>query len=60
VLILNGVIAGTWKRTATRTHVLVEVSAFRELDKTEHALIQSAAQRYAAYLQLAGEVRIAA
>jgi hypothetical protein len=52
VLVLNGRIAGTWKRVLDKARVEVLVRPFSELRKAEKESIAAAASGYAAFLQL--------
>ena len=47
VLVVDGRIAGTWKRTFDRDAVRVVVSAFRRLDRAERRGVEEAAARFA-------------
>jgi hypothetical protein len=52
ILILNGRLAGTWKRTLKKDAVVVELDFFRPLTKAEKRAVAAAADRYGAYLEL--------
>jgi hypothetical protein len=57
-LVLDGQVAGTWKRTVKRRTVAVTVMPFRPLKKAGKAALQEAADRYGEYLTLPAEVII--
>lgn len=50
VLILDGVIAGTWKRVLKKGKVEVTTSLFRRLRKAEHEALKTAVAGYGAFL----------
>jgi hypothetical protein len=50
VVILDGQVAGTWKRTLKRTAVNLSITAFRPLSKAETLAVAAAAQRYGKFL----------
>ena len=52
VLVLDGIIAGTWKRVLARAMVELAVSPFQALRKAEKEAIRAAAAGYAAFLGL--------
>ncbi len=52
VIVLNGQVVGTWKRTLTKDTVLVSLSPFTPLNTTERHSIAEAADRYGAFLGL--------
>ena len=49
-LIVDGKIAGTWKRTNDKKSVTIEVQLFRSLTDVERVAVAKAADRYAAFL----------
>ncbi|HWQ83562.1 MAG TPA: winged helix DNA-binding domain-containing protein [Anaerolineales bacterium] len=51
IVVLDGQIVGTWKRTLTRAGVTVHIDLFAQLSKRDLYAI-TAAQRYGAFLQL--------
>jgi hypothetical protein len=59
VLILDGIIAGTWKRLLARAGVELTVSPFHTLRKTEKEAIRAAASAYGQYLGLPVALRFA-
>jgi len=52
VVVLNGQIVGTWKRTFSKRTVAIETEFFRQLTKAENAAVASAAERYGDFLGL--------
>jgi hypothetical protein len=50
VLIVNGRIAGTWKREVAKATVHVAVAPFRALGDEEHGAVVQAAERYARFV----------
>jgi hypothetical protein len=49
-IVINGRIAGTWKRTLDKDGVAITLAPFRSLDPAEHAAIAAAARRYGRFL----------
>jgi len=49
VLIIDGVIAGTWTKTVRRKNTTVTINAFKPLSTTERTAVQVASQCYANY-----------
>jgi len=52
ILILDGRVAGTWKRRFVKGAVDVQFSLFRRLKTTERRAVTAAVERYGAYLQM--------
>ena len=59
VLVLDGRIAGTWKRVISKARVEILAKPFRRLLKAEKEAIEAAASGYAAFLQLPMSLRLA-
>jgi hypothetical protein len=59
VLVLDGRIAGTWKRVIGKAQVEILARPFRKLQNPEAEAIEQAASRYAAFLQLPMSLRLA-
>jgi hypothetical protein len=55
-IILDGKIAGTWKRTLTKARVTVEVKPFTPIKAPQARAIAAAAERYGAFLGLQTQV----
>jgi len=55
-IVLDGKIAGTWKRSLTKERVLVEVKPFAPIKTTQARKIAAAAERYGAFLGLEAHV----
>ncbi len=55
-LILQGRVAGTWKRTLNKKTVVIAVSSFNPLKKAEKQAVAAAADRYGQFLGLPVEV----
>jgi hypothetical protein len=51
VIVVNGQVAGIWKRTVVKDRVLVECSVFKPLTKQQRALAETEVQRYGRFLQ---------
>lgn len=51
-IILDGRVAGTWKRTRRNDSVLVELRLFAPLNGRQHAALENAAKHYGAFLGL--------
>jgi hypothetical protein len=51
IIVLDGQIVGTWKRTLGRDAVVVETNLFRQLTESENEAVALAAQRYADFLE---------
>ncbi len=56
ILVVDGLVAGGWRRTLTRTEVVVQVSPARRLDNGQTASLHRAAARYGKHLGLAAAV----
>jgi hypothetical protein len=52
VIVINGQVAGTWKRTINKTAVTVESSPFFTLSKPEKQAVESAAEQYGIFLDM--------
>ncbi len=52
VLILDGQVVGTWKRTLTKDTVFIVLNPFISLDSSETQAVAVAAERYAAFVGL--------
>jgi hypothetical protein len=59
VVLVDGRVAGTWKRTVQKATVNVAVTPFRSLTDDESAAVVAAAQRYGRFLELRAEVSMA-
>ena len=46
VIVLNGKVAGTWKRAMKKDSVEIRLSPFRELDNDEQEAVESEVERY--------------
>jgi hypothetical protein len=53
IIVLNGQIVGTWKRTLQKNALVIKTNRFRQLTKTENRAQNLAAQRYGEFLELA-------
>jgi len=56
VVIVNGRVAGTWKRSVQQRAVRVAVSAFKGLTGDERTAVAAAARRYGAFMELPVEI----
>jgi len=52
VVVINGRVVGTWKRTLKKSEVVIELAPFRKLTKVESRAIADAAERYGKFLGL--------
>jgi hypothetical protein len=52
VIVIDGQIVGSWRRTLDNGTVTIELNPFRPLTKTEQRAIAAAAQRYGEFLDL--------
>jgi winged helix DNA-binding protein len=52
VIIINGEVSGTWKRTLKKNEVVIELAPFNVLKKNQNQAVLAAAQRYGDFLQL--------
>lgn len=59
VVLIDGRVAGTWKRTVQKTAVQVAVTPFRSLTEDESAAVVATARRYGRFLELPAEVGMA-
>jgi hypothetical protein len=55
IIILDGQVAGGWKRTLEKNKVIVELTPITKLTQPEKQAVTAAAERYARYLGLAAE-----
>ena len=55
-LVIDGQVAGTWRRVQKRAHVVVEVTPFAELPARRWREVESAAAGYGAFLGTEAEV----
>jgi DNA glycosylase AlkZ-like len=51
VVVVDGQIVGTWRRTLNKETVVVEISSFTQLTKAEQRSVVAAAQRYSEFLE---------
>lgn len=56
VIVLDGRVIGTWKRTLTKDTVFVVLNPFAALNETEMHAVTTAAERYGAFLGLSVDV----
>ena len=56
VIVINGQVIGTWKRIIKKGEVVIELTPFRVLTKTENSAIADAAERYGNFLGLSVHV----
>ena len=52
ILVIDGSVMGTWKRTMKKNAVSIEVAPFRELKKSEARAVHEAGERYGKFLGL--------
>ena len=50
-ILINGQVAGTWKRTLEKDRVVVEIKPLRKFSTKEKDSIQEEATRYAAFVR---------
>jgi hypothetical protein len=55
-IVLDGKIAGTWKRSLTKERVVVDVKPFAPINTTQARNIAGAAERYGTFLGLEAKV----
>jgi hypothetical protein len=53
IIVLDGRIAGTWRRIIRKSSVSVEINPVVPFDRDDRRAVQEAAERYAAFLGLA-------
>jgi hypothetical protein len=58
IVVLDGVVAGTWRRTLGPRAVEIEVAPWRRLARDEADAVEQAAARYAAFLERPADVRV--
>ena len=56
VVVINGRVVGTWKRTLKKSEVVIELAPFRKLTKVESRAIADAAERYGKFLGLSASL----
>jgi hypothetical protein len=59
MIVIDGQVRGTWKRTLKKEAVLVDVVPFAPLDAAEARAIEDAAGRYGRFVELAATLQIA-
>jgi hypothetical protein len=52
IVVLDGQVLGTWRRTLRRTEVAIELNLFRHLSAAEERAVAASAERYGAFLGL--------
>ncbi len=52
VIVIDGMIVGTWKRAIKKNIVEITLNPFREFSSTEHTALEIAAKRYGAFVEL--------
>jgi hypothetical protein len=57
IIVVDGVVVGTWKRTIGPRAVEIAVSPWRRWTNSEAAAVEQAAERYAAFVDLPAELR---
>jgi hypothetical protein len=55
-LVLDGRVIGSWRRTTTAKKVTIELAPWKKLAAKDHAAVEEAAARYAAFLGLEARV----
>jgi hypothetical protein len=58
IVVLDGAVAGTWKRTLGPRAVEIEVAPWRRLARDEADAVELAAARYAAFLERPADLRV--
>ena len=58
IIVIDGRIAGTWRRTLKKGAVVIETNLFRPLTEDERHAVALAADRYAAFLGLPAQVDV--
>ncbi len=51
-IVIDGRVAGIWKRTIKKNEVIIELSPFKPLKKAEDQAVRAAAQQYGQFLEL--------
>ena len=57
IIIINGQVAGIWKRTIIKDKVVMETELFHQPDKTTIGMIEKAALRYGCFLEMETEIK---
>jgi len=52
ILVIDGRVAGTWRRTLKKSEVVIQINTFAPLSKAESRAVAEAADRYGAFLGL--------
>ena len=55
-ILLNGKVAGVWKRRKKGRKITISLEPFRRLDKREYRLVENAVERYGGYCNTVVEV----
>ncbi len=57
LMVINGNVVGTWKRTIKKNRMEIRLSPFRKLEKSEIELIHKAAEKYSSFFGMGADVR---
>lgn len=52
LVIINGKVEGTWKRTITKNEVLIQITSFKKFNQLQKAGIAKAAKEYGRFLEM--------
>ena len=52
IIVLNGQLVGTWKRTIRKDAILIETNLLTKLSEAENQAVALAARQYGAFLEL--------
>ncbi len=52
VIVIDGRVVGTWRRTVAKTSLVIELNSFRVLSEEERAAVEVAGQKYSEFLAL--------
>jgi DNA glycosylase AlkZ-like len=58
IILINGRVAGTWKRTLGRDQVQIEINPFAPLAREEIGATAAAAEKYANFLRLPAAIKV--
>jgi hypothetical protein len=58
-LVIDGLVAGTWRRTLKKDHVEIVVTPFHKLNRAELAALEQAAEQYGRFKELPAVVELA-
>ena len=56
IIVINGQVAGIWKRTIKKDRIIIELQPFKQLNRSTQKFLIAAAERYASFLDKSVEI----